>query len=212
MRAFYSVVVILTGINSAFGQSDWRLRKEEGGIKIYTQDDPHSDFKRIKVDCTIKAGLTQLAAALLDVEAQHDWMYNNKYSKPVKKIAPNELTYYSEVSVPWPYQNRDLIAHFTVAQPAAGLMTVDSHGEPDALPENEGKVRVKKSVAHWDITRLADQQLRIVYTVQFDPSGAVPAWLTNLFIAKGPYETFSNLRNVVSRPKYAHARLDFIKD
>jgi uncharacterized protein YqfB (UPF0267 family) len=204
--------VLLAGLSTAMAQDDWLIKKDEDDIKVFTRDDPNSAFKSIKVVCTVHAGMTQLAAALMDVDAQHEWMYNNKYAKLLKKIAPNELTFYSEVSVPWPYENRDFISHLTLTQPSPGTLRLDAHAEPDALPEKEGKVRVKKSVAHWEITKVGDQLLQIIYTVQFDPAGSVPAWLTNLFVSKGPYETFQNLRKLVSRPEYVHAQLDFIKE
>jgi hypothetical protein len=40
-------------------------------------------------------------------------------------------------------------------------------------------------------------RLFIVYFLEMDPGGSVPAWITNMFVAKGPYETFSNLAEVL---------------
>jgi hypothetical protein len=59
---------------------------------------------------------------------------------------------------------------------------------------------------------MGKELLKIVYTVEFDPSGAVPAWLTNMFVTKGPLQTFQKLRLAVSRPAYANATVDFIKE
>ena len=208
-----TVVMLLYGwCGHALAQDDWRLKKDEDGIKVFTSTSPTSDFKSIKVECTIKSSTAQLVAYLMDITAQHEWVYNNKSSQLVKKLSDNEMIFYAEVSVPWPCTNRDYISHITVTQPTNKLVAIDAHSEPDLLPPKEGRVRVKNSRAHWEVTRLNSEMLKIVYTVQFDPAGTVPAWLTNMFITKGPFETFQKLRKGVSNPLYANAKVDYIRE
>jgi hypothetical protein len=192
-------------------QENWELKKEEDGIKVFTGISNNSAFKSVKVECTINASQSQLVAFLLDIEKQHEWIYNNKSSKFIAKVSDNERIFYSEVNVPWPCNNRDYIAHFSINQASLQHMSIDSHADPDLLPEKKGLVRVRSSVAHWDVTTLSANLLRIVYTVQIDPGGTVPAWLINLFVAKGPLHTFQKLREGVRSPAYQNARLDFIR-
>jgi hypothetical protein len=33
----------------------------------------------------------------------------------------------------------------------------------------------------------------IIYEVEVDPGGSIPGWIANMFVAKGPFETFGNL-------------------
>ena len=198
-----------TGVNA---QDKWQLEMEEDGIKVFTTNTDNSCFKSIKVECTINASQSQLVAFLLDIEKQPEWVYNNKSSKFIKKVKDNELVFYSEVNVPWPCNNRDYIAHFSINQVSLEQMSIDSHAEPDFLPQKKGLIRVKSSVSHWDIKTVSNNLLSIVYTVQFDPGGSVPAWLTNMFVAKGPYQTFRKLRTSVNNPQYQNARFDFIKE
>ena len=207
-----TVVILFCAVNTLYAQPDWKQRRNEDGIKVFTASTELSDFKSIKVECTVNARLSQLIAFLLDVNEQHNWVYGNKFSQLIKQTGPNDLIFYSEVSVPWPCTNRDYIAHITVNQISPQLVTIDSHAEPGLLPHKEGKVRVKSSVAHWDVTVLNKNQLQIVYTVQFDPSGAVPAWLVNMFLTKGPFQTFQKLREEVNKPAYQNAHVAFIKE
>jgi hypothetical protein len=209
-KIIIAVLLSLTA-TGAYAQPDWNLKRDEDGIKVYTASTPNSDFKSIKVESTVNATLPQLVSFLLDIDKQKDWVFNTRSTRLLKKVAPNEFIFYAEVSVPWPCTNRDYIAHFKIIQTAPGTLSVDSQGEPDYLPAAAGFVRVKHSVAHWDITTISAAQLRVVYTVQFDPSGSVPAWLTNMFVTKGPFETFENLRKGVAGPQYQHAQVDFIK-
>jgi START domain len=207
------IIMVMGAVTTClYAEPEWKLRKDEEGIKVYTANTDNSNFKSVKVECVVNARFSQLVAFLMDVDKQHDWVYGNKSSQLIKKTGANDMVFYSEVSVPWPCTNRDYIAHITVAQRSPQLVTIDSHSEPDLLPLKQGKIRVRSSVAHWEVTSSGKDGLKIVYTVSFDPSGTVPAWLTNLFITKGPFQTFQKLKEQVMLPAYQNAYVDFIKD
>ena len=197
---------------AAIAQPEWHLKKDEDGIKVYTGETPNSNFKSIKVDCIVNARVSQLIACLCDMSIQTEWVYNSKNAKLIKKIKDNEFAFYSEVNVPWPGTHRDYIAHITITQPTPKQTFIDSHSEPNLVPEKEGLVRVQKSTAHWELTPINSTSVRIVYTLAFDPAGAVPAWLINLFLTKGPFETFKQLKEEVKKPAYQNAHFDFIKE
>lgn len=205
------ICALLSLSTAAAAQDKWELRKDENGIKISTASKDKGSVRTVKVEFIINATQTQLVAYLLDIEKQPEWIYNAISSRQVKRLKENELIFYSEVDVPWPCSNRDYIAHIVINQISPQFISIDSHAEPDLLPEKNGLIRVRSSVTHWDITTINSKQLSVVYTVRFEPGGSVPAWLTNLFIAKGPYNTFKKLREQVNKPQYQQAHLDFIK-
>jgi len=103
---------------------------------------------------------------------------------------PNDFLFYSEVNVPWPCANRDFIVHMIINNPTADDITIDLYSEPNWVPIKEGVVRVKKHSAHWNIENLGKGELKVEYILSFDPAGSVPAWVTNLFVFKAPFETF----------------------
>jgi hypothetical protein len=212
MYKIIAIIVACLVATSVIAQSEWKLRKDEDGIKVFTTNGINSNFKSVKVECTVKARLSQLVAFLLDIERQHEWVYSNYNGRLLKKYGDNELAFYSEVSVPWPCTDRDYIAHFTMKQVSPQLLTIDSHAESGLLPEKAGRIRVKFSNAHWDVTTVNHDLLKIVYVVQFDPAGSVPAWLTNLFVTKAPFQTFEKLREGAADPRYQNAHLSFIKE
>ena len=211
MHLIVSVAMICLITSDGRAQSDWMLKKDEDGIKVYTGKTLNSNFKSVKVECTVNATLSQLVTFLLDVAHQHDWVYCNKSTQLIKKIGSNEIVFYAEVDVPWPCTNRDYISHITMSQPASQTLMIEARTEPDLLPERKGKIRVKNSRAHWEVTSVTKELQKIVYTVQFDPAGIMPAWLVNMFVTKGPLQTFQKLRECVSRPEYRNAYVDFIK-
>ena len=211
LKGAFALLLLVASMPSK-AQDEWNLKRDEDGIRVFTRDDDSSSFKNIKVECTVRATPSQLVALLLDMNKQPEWVYGSKSAELLKAIKANEFIFHSEVEVPWPCSDRDYIAHITINQAAPDLITIDSRSEPDLLPAKSGVVRVKKSRAHWDVKTVEKNLLKIVYTVSFDPSGAVPAWLTNMFVTKGPFLTFQKLKENVGLSTYQHAHYDFIRE
>jgi len=212
MKTIILLFLLFSVFQNTGNATEWTLKKENNNLKIYTATVANSDYKSVKVECTVTAKFTQVIAALFDIDRQHEWVYNDKESKLLKQVSENELIYYSEVSVPWPCTNRDFIAHLKVTQSSPAVVSIASHAEPDFLPQKDGIVRVKSSSAQWTLTAIGNNQVKIDYIMQFDPSGSVPAWLTNMFVTKGPFETFDKLQSRINLPAYQNVHYDFIKD
>lgn len=208
--ALWAILCVFT--THATAQVKWQLKKDEDGIRVYTGSAQRCDFKSIKVECTVNATLSQMVVFLLDVDKQKEWVYSNKSTRIIKKIAPNEIIYHAEIEAPWPCTNRDYVSHITISQHIPHSLTIEAKTVSGIVPETPGIVRVKSSQALWEITSINKGLQKIVYTVQFDPSGALPAWLVNMFVTKGPLITFQNLKECINRPEYKNAHVDFIKD
>jgi START domain len=212
---YFSITSIILFLLSAdsFSQNDWVLKQDKEGIKVYTKDMDNSPFKAVKTVCTIDASLTSLTAVLLDINTSKDWVYATKSCRLLKQPSPSELFYYSEVTVPWPVNNRDFIVRLKVSQDAkTKVVTVDGENKPALLPEKKNIVRIQECSSKWIIVPQANGQVKIEYVLQVDPGGLVPAWLINLFATKGPFESFKNLRLQVKKPAYNNVILPFIKD
>ncbi len=210
IRKIIPAIIILISmlyVAPALAATKWQLRKDEEGIKVYSASTETSEFKMIKVECIVEATPAILVAILKDIDKKHEWVYSSKESEVLQINNPNDFVMYSQVSVPWPFLDRDYIAHLVFKQVSPGFMTVDVYSEPDKVPARNGIVRVKNHSAHWDVYTIDATKIKVVYTVTFDPGGAVPAWLSNLFVVKAPFETFQTLRNKVTQPKYRNASM-----
>lgn len=200
-------------VTAVSAQTDWKLKSENDGIKVYTGSVTDSKFKAIKVECELNATAAQLVKVILDVKSGTEWLYHTKVSKLVKQVSPSELIYYSEISLPWPVQNRDFVAHLTVSQnPETKVVTIDGPVVSGVVPQKDGIVRVRSSKGLWVITPVRKNFLKVVYVLQTDPGGSIPAWLVNLFAAEGPMKSFKGLKTQLKKPAYQDATYNFIKD
>ncbi len=91
------------------------------------------------------------------------------------------------------------------------VVSIDLFSEPDIVPHQEGNLRVRQHGAHWNIQSISNSDLKVVYTLYFNPARSVPAYITNLFVVKAPFETFLSLKLRVTLPKLKNTTIDFIK-
>jgi hypothetical protein len=210
-------IILLMLLSCAFimsqAQTSWELKKDEEGIKVYTSTVPNSNIRAVKVTCTLETNFSTLTALLLDSKAHEQWVYNTKQSYLVKQLSANNLLYYSEISMPWPLSNRDVVVEMNISQqPGTNVMYVSANAVAGYTAVNKNKIRVTMSKVNWTVMPAGNNRLSIEYIGLGDPGGEVPAWLVNSFSTKGPFETFKKLKNLIASPAYAHAQYAFIKN
>ncbi len=185
----------------ASGQYNWKLSKNEGGIKVYLSEVKHSKFKNIKVECTLEGSYDKLMAILNDVTNQKNWVYNNISSSILQRISSNEFYYYSKTYLPWPMTNRDAVIHLKMNKDSLNrFLTISAVSVPGYAVEKKGLVRVPRSHVSWYVTMPSAKTISIVYIFDAEPGGSLPAWVVNMFTDKGPYESFKKLAELLRRP------------
>ena len=197
VRIFLTAFFITT-LSTGFSQVQWQLTKEQNGIKIFTSKEASSKFKDIKVEATFQGTIQKLVNILINVDKTKGWVYGTKDSYIIKKTGTNEVLYYSETALPWPVSNRDVPIRMVVNPDFRNnSLKVSASGIPNAVPEKKGIVRIPYFNASWDVKSDGKNKLNITYILRMDPGGSIPAGVTNMFISKGPYETFNNLSQLL---------------
>ncbi|MFZ1784901.1 MAG: START domain-containing protein [Ferruginibacter sp.] len=194
MLRFFHILLGLLLTGNCFSQYNWKLEKNEQGIRVYAADVPHSDFKAIKVEATFTGDYTKLINILWDVSNFSNWIYHSKKSKLLQKRSANEYIYHTETLLPWPISNREAVIRVqfnTDSLPA--LLTITGTGLQGLLGKTDGLVRVNQYKASWRVTMPAPKTLQIRYEITLDPGGSIPGWIANMFVTRGPFETFVNL-------------------
>jgi len=195
-----SLVLFSSFASAAIGQYNWKLSKDEDGIKVYQSEVSHSKFKSIKVECTLEGTYDKLMAILNDVPNQKNWVYNSKNSSILKRVSASEFYYYSETHLPWPMTNRDAIIHLKMNKDSLDrFLKISAVSVPGYAPEKSGMVRVPRSDISWYVTMPSAKTISIVYIFDAEPGGSLPAWVVNMFTDKGPYESFKKLSELLKR-------------
>lgn len=175
-------------------QYTWKLEKDNAGIKVYSSEMPGSSFKAVKVECTLQGNYQKLLAVLSNVSKFSEWIYRTEFTKMIRQSGPKEFTYYSLTNLPWPMANRDVVIRVQVKTDSMPrFMVIAGVDVPNELEEIPTRVRVKHYKAYWKVSMPTATTVKIFYILELDPGGSVPAWIANMFVDKGPYETFVKL-------------------
>lgn len=183
---------------AGLAQSPCSLELSKDSINVFTCPRADSRYKTIKSTFTIQSSLSQLAAAVLDVNNYGAWQYKTARVNILKKISERELVYYTEVEAPVLTSNRDFVIRLTVdPDPMTQGLIIEAVSLPNYIPPIEGVIRIPYSRARWVVVPAGKGKLSVEYTIDIDLGGSVPPWLVNLFAAKAPYETFKSLRELI---------------
>lgn len=199
--------------HTATGQDGWNLKKDKNGIRIFSKKSEKFKFDQLKVECVLDGKISQLAAVLLDVNNQSQWVYKTAKSQLLKQAGANDVLYYSEINCPWPFENRDMVVRMNIVQNVESkVVTIEAKNVDNYLPDQNKLVRIKYSNALWTVTPISPEQFKVEYTIEVDPGVGVPAWLLNMFATSGPYESFLNLKEKIKLSPYAQAKFSFLTD
>ncbi len=179
---------------------DWQLKKNKDGIQVFTKSNPNSPFDLLKAECVINVSINQMLTLIFEVSRHTEWVYNAVQSVPVKKNSLYDIIYYGETYAPWPVSNRDLVIHLSAkTDSTSGLCQVTAISEPKLMPLVEGKIRVPRSVSKWKLIPINNQTTRVIYTLDIDPGGSLPAWLVNFASVEGPYLSFVKMKAILTK-------------
>src|SRR6185295_1665936 len=145
-RAYPFVASLSLLLASAAAQTDapWLLRDvhEPTGTEVYTRDRPNGvpEFRAV---AHMKARLSALTAALLDVDSMPTWVYRTRSVANIEAVSPTEGYSQVIVGMPWPFDDREAIVHWHLVQDAAtGAVTLSGTSAADKLPAHPGLVRM----------------------------------------------------------------------
>ena len=193
--------------------TDWELKKNESDIQIYTRHTENSAFKELKSVTTLKTSLSSIIALLSDFESYTQWVYKCGESSTLKKINDTTCIHYQTVVAPWPASDRDFIVAVKETQDVkTKIITITSTCNATYIPNKDGFVRITLFNAKWTLIPLKDGMVEIDYQLLVNPGGALPAWLVNLAVVDGPFETMVGFKKMIIKDKYQKAKITYVKE
>jgi hypothetical protein len=197
-RLFWVAIMVLLIKFSASAQENWNLAKEKGGIKVYTKTESGSEYKAFKAEMQVSCRIENIIEVLKNMNTLNNWVVNCK-GVELLKTEDNDQYYYIETSLPWPFENRDMVYHFQYMENSSEQVRVIVTGIPEYIRPREGIVRMVKTNGYWLLTSIDPYKTAITYQMHVEPGGLIPPWLANPFIENVPFSTFKELRNIVQK-------------
>lgn len=193
---FYLLLTLSIICFSAYGQADWKKKKEKAGIVVYTRSNdgaPMDEFKALVHLSPTR--MNEVLNIILDIESYPMWIPDCMDAEVLWRNGTYHDIHYVSVKAPWPVTNRDVVYEMTATISKNGNHArVELKPRGDYISEKEGFVRLYKGSGFWDLQIVDENTVAVRYQFQGDPGGKVPAWLANSFVVNNPFQTLSNLR------------------
>lgn len=184
------LLLLITCLSQA--QSNWKLKKDVNDIKIYTRAVANEKLEEYKAVTIINTAIEKVVKELVTAPEYYKECESG-ISYHVKELKENQHVFYAHKDLPWPIKDRDLITLLTVEKLSESKYKLKLECLPDAIPEKEKTIRIKKLMGFWLLEEMSNTT-KVTQQLFINPEGTLPAFVINNLLVKGPFKTFSELR------------------
>jgi hypothetical protein len=179
--------------------SDWSLRRDDGGVRVFTRPVEGSAYHEFRGTTEVRAPVERVVAWIADTERMPEWFFRCREAGLVERVSATEGYSYVVLHLPWPLAERESVSHWRITDTAAGGTVVRLENAPDRLPAHAGRVRVPRASGAWELTPGANGKLEVALQMHFEPGGRLPGWIVNTVVVDMPYWTLWNLRKLLAK-------------
>ncbi len=200
--SFFTLALVFS-TNGEELQRGWDKVKDKGGIQVFLKSVPGSKFKAFRGVVTIETTIDTIMSVFRDIHGHTRLLYRCSNSSLLNGINQFEYITYNVLDAPWPIKDRDSVNYIRVSQ-AAGTneVTITMKDHQGYYSEQHRKVRVVRFEGFWKLKPTTNGKVEVVFQLLVEPGGKIPSWVSNLAVVVFPYNTLSNLRQIVGLPKY----------
>ena len=160
-------------------------------------------LKEVKILGRVKSTLSEVVLALEDVEAQKEWVLRTIDARTLDFTSESDFIYYISTDMPFPIKDRDLIVHYTRTQDIkTKIVETKSRALPSFLPLIDDYVRIPLFDSSYTLIPEEGGWVRIEYVMKIDPGGALPLWLVNMAVTRGPVSSIEALYELLDSGRY----------
>ena len=165
--------------------------------KYIPATNPNSPIKDVRITAELETTMEKLTNHLREISNYPDWVYKCKAANKILTNSEDDYYYYTQTDMPFPFKDRDLVAHVIQWKDAGGVIRSEASAVADMVPIDKKMVRITQLQSNWNIFPEKNGMIPIDYTIQAHPGGSLPAWLINLAITRGPIKTMEKLMEKV---------------
>ena len=204
LAAWAALVLSLPGLEAARarGDGDWEFIDDDDGIHTWRKDlgEQRAAFRG---QAFIRGTIEDVLAPILDSKHHTEWMYGVKESTLLEQLSPTRVLVYVRVKGIWPVWDRDAISESELQWSADHKhLVIRGHSVPsNRRPVPERVVRMPLLKGTMKMWQVAAQNVKVLYDIEADLGGRIPAWIARMASKEIPYHTLRNLRDRVQGKK-----------
>lgn len=190
-------------LSVTFSLYGWQKLKPKNGIEVYINDKAGSEIKQFKAGANFNINIHQFIPIIQSMyESCQPWMKQCLERKAIHQFSINHKIYYTYFSLPFPFENRDMILEYKLTEnKKENSVYISLSGRPDFIPHRKEVTRVQVINGFWKIIQISDNQIYALYQMHMEPGGSIPAWMMNNFIEEKAFEMFEILKTITESKK-----------
>ena len=193
---FLLVLGLLFAIQQSYAQKKNHLALDKDGIKIYLTKLDTTPFKEYKAVMMVKANIDSVAKQILDIKSLQKWNFKTRKSELIRKVSDTSWIFYMNHHLGWPVQDRDHVSKVTLIKKDKE-QTITIFPANNVLKEKDGIVRLTNFKGFWYLKKISEDETLVMQQIYGNPGGSIPAFMVNMVVTKGPFESFKELRKRV---------------
>lgn len=195
------------------GSSEWKLVKEQDGIRVFTMKTPGSPLLKVRADMRVKTSLSSAVFLLRGDESTVD-DFGGKDFKVMDRVENADLffTYYGVKHVmPPPFTTKELVVLLNYAQDKKSKeVLINVQAAPSKTAPSPDAERITHLNNMFRVTPLPNGEVNWEVTLDVDMGVAYP--LANLSMPDYLFQDLSKHKKLVLTPKYQQARLTSVQE
>jgi hypothetical protein len=179
----------------------WEEVRNNNGVITYVRWLHHNDGTKtrerkgdMQADCSLK----KTVEVLTDPAETKKWMSGVSENYLLSKSNPSEWYTYTLYSIPWPFNNRDLVSAFAIkTNPGKKTVIINIASRADHVPPKPGIERLEDYNATWTITETAPQKVQIEFSAMSNTPPMFPRYIQDPIIEKMFHNNLVRLRTLL---------------
>lgn len=166
----------------------WIEARTSDGLKTYYRwgkTKEGNPFRERKGEMEIMCSLHDALKVLSDPQRTSEWMYGIEESKMLERPANNEWYTYTLFSMPWPFNQRDMVSlNRIMHETSLGITTIEVICRENHIPPNDEVIRLTDYRAQWRIADKGPNKIYLVFTAASSTPPAFPRYIQDPVIEK----------------------------
>ncbi|MCB0507166.1 MAG: hypothetical protein R2739_06950 [Chitinophagales bacterium] len=199
MNKIVAVITLLIMMGQTFAENNWKLEKNENGIKIWNRKKENSALKEFKAIMILNTTPENLINFFKNTTLYDKWMYkvDDGSVKVIKRINSDDYYTYMTISAPL-IKTRETITHMVFhSKDDEGNTTITLDGAPTLLPKNNNYVRINDTKGYFKIIPIGNGKVELVHQAWASPGGSIPDFLANISSVDCPYYMFTKIKSLL---------------
>ncbi len=189
-----SLALLVLAVPTTRASAERRVILVEDGITVEEEAEAGRALPIMIGTTTMKTSADQIAQWIVAVHTYVDWQHNCEEARVIAQPDGTTLTY-NRIGSPWPVSDRDVVLRSSRKALADGGIRLEFASIDDAnVDVPSGVVRMVRLVGSYELTQLPEGGTRVVYTLDSDPGGSLPAWLVKQAGRDLPFRTLKSLQ------------------